>query len=434
MNPRFTPVRKALVACALIAAPALAAPPDLNDFLPPAQGGPAQPAGRATVVAKGEVVQAENMQDAMGHAHKKLLEDGPGVQAVSTKTGMGVIAMARASYQAYQNPNATRLSKRSAYMRAYIDAQARLGKFERGFSSACENAVSSNLVAIDTGVESAANSRTSTSETCKQSFQGMVNGFVTYSVDDDVKEQAVTVAIAASAKTRSALQRPGPAVLAVEDLQAGWKEIVAEITSGVIPPMGARLITKPSTGETIVVGFGSAIIRENTNKALRTQLTDMAKKQAEIRARHSIVAFLTGTAVYWSGGFEEKQLESIEQFEIPKDPKSGKPADPVVYNKTRDTFLNVVKSSDDYKTVAKGDVPPGVIPRSFKSQDGEWMLAVAVYAPSMAALAQQLSSGGQGSAAGTPAGRSMHMQGGLVEGGGRSTRGPSGQVTNRNDF
>ncbi|MEK9801257.1 MAG: hypothetical protein VW647_10195, partial [Alphaproteobacteria bacterium] len=85
---------------------------DLDSFLAPVQGGSETVQGDVEV---GDTVHAETMQDGLNAANGLLAEDGDGVLLVSTKTGLGTIARASASYNIYQNINATMLSKRAAY-------------------------------------------------------------------------------------------------------------------------------------------------------------------------------------------------------------------------------------------------------------------------------------------------------------------------------
>jgi len=90
---------------------------DLDSFLAPVQGGSEAVQGDVEV---GDTVHAETMQDGLNAANGLLAEDGDGVLLVSTKTGLGTIARASASYNTYQNINATMLSKRGGPISAPI--------------------------------------------------------------------------------------------------------------------------------------------------------------------------------------------------------------------------------------------------------------------------------------------------------------------------
>ena len=416
---------------------------DLDSFLAPVQGGSETVQGDVEV---GETVHAETMQDGLNAANGLLAENGDGVLLVSTKTGLGTIARASASYNTYQNINATMLSKRGAYFRAHQEAKRQLLVNFDGVQNSCEGAVNDDLVVIDTGVESTANTLTESSEVCRETISGLLAAFVVFDVDDNVNEQEVSISVASSTKTRSAFSRLGEAVIQTGDPNAAFQNLMVEIARFATPPMGARMITAPETGEQVVVGFGSSIIRTNKNKSVAKRLAKAAKSNADTRARNALVQFLQGDKLYWEGGFDESQIEGSEQFTIPVD-EEGNVGDPQVLDNERNVFLNVLTDSQAYSTVAAGKVPPGVRTRSFKSEDGYWHFSVAVFQQSATAQARQASrenkaaSGkldqmeaqqGSGGSAGR-ASRALKLEGGLTSGG-LNPQGPSGQVSDKDDF
>ena len=413
---------------------------DLDSFLAPVQGGDETVQGDVEV---GDTVHAETMQDGLNAANGLLAEDGDGVLLVSTKTGLGTIARASASYNTYQNINATMLSKRGAYFRAYQEAKKQLVVNFDGVQNSCEGAVSDDLVVIDTGVESTANTLTETSEVCKETISGLLAAFVVFDVDDNVDDQEVSISVASSTKTRSAFSRLGEAVIQTGDPNAAFQNLMVEIARFATPPMGARLITAPGSGEQVVVGFGSSIIRTNKNKSVAKRLAKAAKSNADTRARNALVQFLQGDNLYWEGGFDESQVEGSEQFQIPVD-EEGNVGDPQVLDNERNVFLNTLTDSQAYSSVSSGKVPPGVRTRSFKSDDGYWQFSVAVFSQSATAQARQASrenkaasgkldqmESQQGSTK-RPS-RALKVEGGLTSGG-INPQGPSGQVSDQEDF
>ena len=416
---------------------------DLDSFLAPVQGGNESVQGDVEV---GDTVHAETMQDGLNAANGLLAEDGDGVLLVSTKTGLGTIARASASYNTYQNINATMLSKRGAYFRAYQEAKRQLLVNFEGVQNSCEGAVNDDLVVIDTGVESTANTLTESSEVCRETISGLLAAFVVFDVDDNVNELEVSISVASSTKTRSAFLRLSEAVIQTGDPNAAFQNLMVEIARFATPPMGARLITAPDTGEQVVVGFGSSIIRTNKNKSVAKRLAKAAKSNADTRARNALVQFLQGDKLYWEGGFDESQIEGSEQFKIPVD-EEGNVGDPQVLDNERNVFMNILTDSQAYSTVSSGKVPPGVRTRSFKSEDGYWQFSVAVFQQSATAQARQASSenkaasgkldqmesqqGNAGSA--SSASRALKVEGGLTSGG-LNPQGPSGQVSDKDDF
>ena len=415
---------------------------DLDSFLAPVQGGSETVEGDVEV---GETVHAETMQDGLNAANGLLSEDGDGVLLVSTKTGLGTIARASATYNTYENLNATLLSKRAAYFRAYQEAKKQLLVNFDGVQNSCEGAVNDELVDLQTGVESAANTFTETSEMCMETISGLLAAFVVYDVDDDVDNTQVSISVASSTKTRSAFSRLGEAVIRTGDPSAAFQNLMVEIARFATPPMGARLITAPDTGEQVVVGFGSSIIRTNKNKNVANRLAKAAKSNAETRARNALVQFLQGDRLYWEGGFDESQIEGSHQFEIPVD-EQGNVGDPQVLENERNMFLNVLTDRQAYSTVSSGKLPPGVRTRSVTSEDGNWQFSVAVFSQSATAQARQAGAENQAAAgtldkmqsqgsqtSGGIASRPLQTEGGLSADS-ANPQGPSGQVSDKNDF
>lgn len=424
------------------AAPSYAQQLDLNDFIAPVQGGPTVVSGP---IDDGETVHAETMQDGMNYAHNILREDNEnGIRVVSTVSGMGTISRASAGYAIYANPNATLLSKRAAYAEAYLEAKKQLVANLNPIRSTCNMALESDLVALDTGMDSAANINRSSTDICDEAVSGMLAAYVVYDVNDDTDNREVSISIATSTKTRNAFLRLNPAVIRSTDPNAAFAYVMNEITSYATPPMGAKLITHPETGEQIVIGFGSSIIRQNSNSNVAKKLKKMSRDQSGMRARNALVAFLRGDDLYWQGGFEEDQIESTEQFVIPVD-EQGIVGDPQILNDDRDTFLNVISMGNSYEAVTSGQVPEGVQTKSFESADGNWYFSIAVFSQSARAMAQdnaQENAAAANAIDATPTplmptqpsnSSGMIMEGGMLEDG-VNPQGPTGQVSDSNDF
>lgn len=411
-----------------------AQPMSLDDFVPPVSGGADKPASAASQA--GDVVTADNLQDGLGYAYQQLLADnGQGILTVKTKTGMGVISASTVNYTRYENLNATLLSKRGAYFKAFNEAQGQLVKYFEGLESNCNSAVSAHELTLDTGKESLANVASGSSDTCKETAKGMLAGYVTYSVSDNDKDDAVTLTLASSTKTRGAMNRMNGAVVSSSDPKKAFEYIAREISLGVVPPMGAKLINDPETGESIVIGFGSSIIRQNADKRVMASMAKMANEQSRQRANNSLVAFLNGSEVYWQGGFDEKQIESGQQFDVPVD-ENGKAQAPVAFADTRNTFLNTVSHSEDFKSFTGGKLPPGVITKTFASEDGYWSNTIAIYRPSATLVAQQEGRENRQAAGAAPRGmasRPVQIEGGVAPGSANS-KGPTGSVVRDNDF
>ena len=101
----------------------------------------------------------------------------------------------------------------------------------------------------------------------------------------------------------------GTSVIIAPNPGVAWKTLLAEIAHNVTPPLGARLITVPETGQNIVVGFGSSVVLQNENQSVARAMRKVAWKQSRIRAENVLVSFLNGDNLYWMG-----QLKGSRRF------------------------------------------------------------------------------------------------------------------------
>lgn len=388
---------------------------DLTDMMPARPG--ADLANTEQVVIKGDAVVGDNANLAVAVAHQALIEnDEDGVKMIQVGSGTGILSIGSISYTTYDNINATLLSKRGAYNQAYLIAKKQLVENMKGVEHQCSNLVSTSMDVIDTGADSAANTQTAMMENCKESVSGSLAGFVTFDVYDNVAAKNVRVSLISTPKTRDQVRTKHGAVAVTTDPNSIFKQVITDIREGVLPPVGAKILTHADTGEVIVMGYGSAIIRQNKNKTIADKLRSTAKSQSQTRARSALLATMQGEQVYWQGSFDEKQMEGAKQFQY-DDPSMQDPQQVKVLDNDRETFINQLKSSDDYSTLAKGKLPAGVSVKSFSSTDGYWQYSVAVYAPSLEATARQankeMQSGGTSLNASSSAGHKIHAVGGV---------------------
>lgn len=360
---------------------------DLTDMVPARPG--VELANSEQVIVKGDAIVGDNANLSVAVAHQALIEnDEDGVKMIQVGSGTGILSIGSISYTTYDNINATLLSKRGAYNQAYLVAKKQLIENMKGVEHQCINLVSASMDVIDTGVDSVANTQTAMTEACKESVSGSLAGFVTFDVYDNVESKNVRVSLISTPKTRAQVRKQHGAVAVTTDPNSIFKQVVTDIRDGVLPPVGAKILTHAETGEVVVMGYGSAIIRQNKNKTIANKLRSTAKSQSQTRARSALLATMQGEQVYWQGGFDEKQMEGASQFQY-DDPSMQDPQQVKVLENDRETFANQLKQSDDYSTLAKGKLPAGVSVKSFSSVDGYWQYSVAVYAPSLEATAKQ---------------------------------------------
>jgi len=357
-----------------------------DDFLPVAQGGPKDVKEPEKVAMKGTTVIAPTAQDAVNAAEQKNIDEGMGARMVSFPSGLGFVATGMATYRAMENPTATRIAKRNAYVIAFSKAKKNLAEILGGLSNEGKETVREALVNINLPKEEMTNISTQSEEALKQTVDMMVRGFVIYEVKDDTAQNTVYVTIVTTPKTRGKLARPAPNVVEANDLRDGLNQVIAEVRSGLVPPVGGRIITMRSTGETAFVGFGSCVTRTSKNNAVQSKLNLDAQKIAAMRAKDALCGLIIGDKASWEGSVKESMKDQVQEFE------SGSAADPLAQkdpasarklDEARQTFVSRMESNDVYQSARSGILPPGVNTKTWFDADHAWAYGMSVYVPSM---------------------------------------------------
>ncbi|NLF69225.1 MAG: hypothetical protein GX575_09245 [Candidatus Anammoximicrobium sp.] len=390
-------VQKILLASGLIVLlclvpAALHAQVTADDFLPPVTGGPTDVKQPDKVAMKGDTVTAASAQDAINVAVKenvKELKDDieeVGARMVSFPSGLGFVATGAAFYREMPNPTATRIAKRQAYVMAFVKAKKNLAEILGGLSNEGKESVREQLVNINLPEQEMTNISTQSEEALRQTVDMMLRGFVIYEVKDDTANSTVYVTIVTTPKTRGKFARPAPNRVEAESLRDGVNQVIAEVRSGLVPPVGGRIITMRSTGETAFVGFGSSVVRTSENRVVQLRHNLDAQKIAGMRAKDALCGLIIGDKTMWEGSVTESMKDDVQEFEslVRDDPLARK--DPTAVRKldqARQTFVSRMESSDVYASARKGILPPGVNTKTWFDEDHAWSYGMSVYVPSL---------------------------------------------------
>ena len=165
-----------------------------DDFLPVVQGGSAEVKQPEKVVVNDKVVTAATAQDAINAAvqeNKKKLKatEAPevGAKMVKFPSGLGFVASGVAPYRTMDNPVATRIAKRKAYVIAFTQAKKGLAEILGGLSNEGKETIREAMVNINLPKEEMTNISTHSDEAVKQAVEMMLRGFVIYEVKDDTE-------------------------------------------------------------------------------------------------------------------------------------------------------------------------------------------------------------------------------------------------------
>ncbi|MDR2440405.1 MAG: hypothetical protein LBE12_13675 [Planctomycetaceae bacterium] len=373
-----------------------------DDFILASDGGSTQVAkpNEVQIDDKNNLVRAATIQDGINAAAELtekdaqkattdtngLVEDEPMFKLVFSKEGnCGAVATGIGMYQDSENPDLANLSKRFAFVQAYMEAKKNLAQ---GFQSVTIEAktewksASEKIVSND-GTQT--NKQTSLDEYIKESFQRVIKCYVVKEVKEVPEEKAVYVTIALTARTMGKLARPVPALIDVNDLKTGLNHVLKEIVSGILLPVGGRAISTPS-GELCYVGYGSALIGYSKDEEIRRENQLDARKIAETRARTALLGILSGDQIIWNSQMKSGGDRNLSIFDkISEDDRTAE------LNETEKTALENRKKemtakitrSDSTQSIVKGSLPPGIQIKTYRDKENVWYYAVAMYSPSL---------------------------------------------------
>lgn len=409
-----------LALCALCALPASAQMPSLDDFLGPLDSDPAKgivvPTSAAAPVSvtqqvvttdgvKTPVLTATTTQDAVIAGAQTLKEGRETCLVIKVASGTGYMAEGSASYKNFpQNRNATLLSKRDAYVRAYLTAKANLARFLYGLTSQAQQTLDQSLSTYDTANQSLANSAYVGQENIQQKVEGLIRGTVIYSVNDDAKSSEVTVLVITTPKTRGDTMQLTPGFLLADSARDAMAGALKEIKAGVVPPSGGKVIAvaTPQGEQFYFVAFGSEIIRTNADADAALQLKRNAYSVAEMRAGANLVGLIIGDQVSWTAGYSSRSVEENRQFEESAkiDPTTKQQTvSKIPLEATLKVFTQESTTTNAYASAQAGKLPPGVNTVRWESADGDWAFVAMIYNPAIsldAAKVGQLMSTGPG--------------------------------------
>ena len=255
-----------------------------------------------------------------------------------------------------------------------------------GLSSEGKESIREALVNINLPKEEMTNISTESDESLRQAVDMMLRGFVIYEVKDDTSQNSVWVSIVTTPKTRGKFARPAPNALETENSRDGLNQVIAEVRSGLVPPVGGRIITMRATGETAFAGFGSAVVASSTNNAVQLRQNLAAQKIAAMRAKNALCGLIIGDKTSWEGSVVESMKDQVQEFESldPNDPLARK--DPTAVRKfeeARQTFVARMETSDTYLSARRRILPPGINIKTWFDSDNAWAYAMSVYVPSL---------------------------------------------------
>lgn len=390
----------AALLCLLFSQNSYGAALSADDFLPPVAAASPEAEKAAAAIQEpaavkeeagigGEkAVSAANAQDAVNAAIERI-DAGGGCGQIKFPSGFGWVSTGVAVYNVMPNPAANLTVQRQAYQIAFLNAKKNLAAALNGLSTQGKEELNQQFKTILTDTDTLSNMSESLSENITEQVNGLLRGYVIYNVNDEQADGhgTVTVSIVVTPKTMGKGQRLSAEGLNSDSVQDGLNGVLTELTTGLLPPVGGKVIGVPQTGELAFVGFGSAVVPENPNAAVQAKLVLNAQKTAQMRARSALCGIILGDNVSATSSLDAGTQTISNQFaEAQKDDPTSKAANPAEIQKLdqqRDSFVSTQLSQEQISSMRKGVLPPGVSVKTFMNPEKTIAEAVAVYMPSV---------------------------------------------------
>ena len=371
-----------------------------SDFVPPVQVPEEQRADALTVknpdavttsndpVLEQPVTSGMSVQDAI-NAIVERHEEGSSMIA-TPEGGYGFVATGLGTYRKdMKNLTALRIAQRNAYVHALMQAKTKMAEQVEGFAVRGATNFDERITTLDNADDDNGmrNRDASTTERIRTTVAGVIKGYVTYNVFDDFKNGMVYVTIVSTPKTRGVFSRVTNDTVDAGTINDGLNAVLAEIQNGLVPLVGGRIVEVPKTGEIAFVGFGSAVVRQDKDPAIRASLLRVAQSTAGLRAADALCGIIIGDSTNAQTKLDETTRESVHDFEqvTKEDPINGLvTAEDVASAKGRQSeFRNRMEFSQTIESARRGTLPPGVIRRAWIDDEGAFAYALAIYIPSV---------------------------------------------------
>lgn len=364
--------------------PALAAKPEVEEFTAPLQASAAAPfpllrgASRARLVkheATGEMaLHAKTAQDAIAAA---ISQRAAGCRLISFgRNGLGWVATGMASHAVADPPDAVRQARREARFKAFTDARMRLHSCLRALAPEAQRSITETLEQNDALRLALINLAADDQERYEQALNILARGFVAYAVEEDLADRAIRVHLVATPKTANRLTRPTASAMEATSLREGLKQTQAEIESGLIPPVGNRLIVVNATGELALVGYAINVISTHPEPAAQDQLRAAAGKIVVTRATEALMGLAVGDSAGWQSGLSEASRDEIRAVA-----NGYQDAEPSAnrFGQIRDLIMTAIKDDPGLQVLREHRLPSAATVKRFGNE--ETVAAMVSYTP-----------------------------------------------------
>lgn len=313
-----------------------------------------------------DTIKAKSLNDACNYALKQTDKDT--VTLLEIPNGHAILSRASEVYNVYPNPDATTSSKRDAFIRAYTKSKTQMISFLDGKNIKASDIFETDSQSSQTENVNKINYKNSNKENIETAVNGYLKSHVIYDMGE--KDGEVWVAIVASQKTKNIWFRESDNCFTAASMKEGLTKAFTEIQKGIIPLGGAKIINCKDTDGFVLMGFGSSQVMHYKNINAQRQSDKSSKEKAQIRAETELIKAIKG------------EYLSHKNKLIGDTSETGTESDSF-YQKFEQTIGKTEFSIN-------GTLPPGVITKVEKTNDGNWFIGVAIWMPATQKYAESM--------------------------------------------
>lgn len=383
-------------------------PPAVDELIPVLQGGATQVQQPAAIRTLGnDVIQAASAQDAVNAAQASQRDElsrtgkvGANAPAdyVIFGSGVGAVSTGLAEFEVHADITAARMAKREAYVTAYQRAKANLLQLLRSSELEKNQELQTRIQRATDGKNSGVHQSQVSLQTIRGRAAGLLRGYIVFEVKDepsptDGSVHQVYVTLAATPATMARAQRVSAVQIEADSLRSGLQQLMVELQQGLVPPIGARVVDVPATGERAFVGFGSAVLMADEPLAPTLFGDSSAEEAARLVGLQSLLELLKGDEVTWEGRLRTRQQQTFKSFEplVAADPLQPKEPQQVKRLKEMQReFLAEFEQEEIIRAVGRGTIPAGAIARTWRDQEQGWAFGIVVWVPSATRVAAEI--------------------------------------------
>ena len=384
------------------------AAPSVDELIPAYRGGATKINKPDAVIRKSDdLLEAATAQDAVNAAHEQQREQlaetsiiGPHLAAdfIEFGSGVGAVATGLGVFEEYPDLTAARTAKREAFIVAYQSAKANLIQLLRSSKLEKNQELQTRIRRATDGQNSGTALSQSSSGDIKAQVAGLLRGYIVFEVKDepspaDPTVHQVLVTIAATPRTMASIQRLSAVQIEAASLRDGLQQLMVELQHGLVPPIGARVVDVPATGERAFVGFGSAVLMADEPLAPSLFGDSAAEEAARLVALQSLLELLEGDEVTWQGKIRSRQQKTFQSYEPLVADEPLQPAEPQQVKRLKEqqrAFLAEFEQEQSIRAVGRGRIPAGSITRTWRDQHQGWAYGIVTWLPSTEAVSNSI--------------------------------------------